>query len=620
MSEPVSVPQRAYSAFISYSRRDEARAEWLQARLETYRLPRRLAARPTVPALKPDRLAPVFRDRSGLSAAPDLEHALDTALGASGHLVVICTPAAAESGWVNREIEMFHATGRGASILPALFDGDETNAFPPALRRNDVGDAITPLAADFREIGDGPRLALLKLLAELAGVPLGELVGSDDIRRHRRLAAVAGGALAGMTVFAGISAYAFAAKAEAERERAKSEQLVEALVTDLRAAVKPMGSLDLLDKVNEAALGYFGGQSVDDLPDAALGQRTRLLIAMGEDELARGRPALAEVHFAEAQRAASARLATDPDDPDRMFELGQAEYWLGYAAWEGSKPYAAKAHFDRYAQIARSLVARDPDRSDWQMEAGSADINLGMISLRQTGDGAAAERAFLRALGHFRAAAKGMPPDRILVGEIENCLAWLADALRVQGKSEDAKYRRLEQLSLLESELARTPRDMALQSAHISARLALARLDSDAGAAAALERLHADALAFARADLENADAAQQVRAIELFRTQSVLRSGPPFRPPLNEIAASLGECRPTAAALALDELQDFCRLTLARLQLARGNEAAAVSLAEIVQAAARDRPRLSEKWGIDLGQEARTLRTEATGSSPASAR
>ncbi len=609
-----SIPQ-AYSAFISYSRRDEAHAQWLQNRLADYRLPSRLEARPLVEPAVPDRLAPVFRDRSALSASPDLGEALAGALAASGHLIVVCTPSAAGSDWVNREIEMFRDAGRGAFILPALFDGDENTAFPPALRKDGAGHSITPLAADFRPTGDGPRLAMLKLMAELAGVPLGELIGREESRRQRRLATLIAGSITGMAIFAGISAYALAAKAEAERERIRSEQLVDTLLTDLRAAVKPMGSLDLLDKVNDAALVYLR-QSSESLPESALEQRARLLIAMGEDELTRGRPKIAEIHFGEAHRTMAALLDAQPDSPDRLFELAQAEYWLGYAAWQGSNPEMARTHFERYAGLARALVQQDPSRRAWRIEAGSAAINLGMVALRQTGNGKAAEAAFLDALGHFRTAAGDRPLDPQLAGEITNALAWLADAHRAQGELAAARAQRKEQIALIEDGLERSPRNMVLSWERLSAKLALARLEPPDKAGASLQVLREEAVTLARADPENADAAQQVRVIELFHAKSLLESGPPYDPSLSQLAQTIGNCRSFALALAIEELQEFCRLNLARLQLARGNSAYAVELARSVKNRSTGRPRLSEKWGIDLAAEADAVlagaeRTEA---------
>jgi hypothetical protein len=608
--QQVSIPQ-TYSAFLSYSRHDEAHAQWLQNRLSDYRFPSRLEARPLVAPAAANRLAPVFRDRSALSAAPDLGQALERALVASGHLIVLCTPSAAGSAWVNREIEMFQQAGRSDFILPALFEGDEHSAFPPALRHDGSGQAVTPLAADFRQAGDGPRLALLKLLAELAGVPLGTLIGREESRRQRRLAAVVGGSIAGMAVFAGISGFALAAKAEAERERARSEQLVETLVIDLRAAVKPMGSLDLLDKVNEAALGYFGGQSVEDLPEAALEQRAQLLLAMGEDELTRGRPTIAEIHFGEAHKAMAARFAEQPDDPDHLFDLAQAEYWLGYAAWQSGKPATAKTHFQRYADLARALVERDPSRRDWQIEAGSAAVNLGMIALRQSGDGKTAEPAFLEALGHFRTAAGNDRADPQLAGEIANALAWLADAHRAQGETQEARAKRTEQLAVIEAGLGTSPRNMVLRSERLSARLALARLMPTAQAGPEFRALRTEALAIARADPENADAAQQVRVIELLKAQSLLQGGPPYDPSLAAIAQTIGTCRPLSPALAVEELEELCRLNLARLQLARGNSVYATELARSVTQEASGKPRLSEKWGIDFAAEAGAVLAEA---------
>ena len=84
-----------YWAFISYSHADTRWADWLQRSIERYRLPARmvLQSSETVPEVR--RLFPVFRDRSDLPAAADLDSRLKEALSQSRNLVVICSPASA---------------------------------------------------------------------------------------------------------------------------------------------------------------------------------------------------------------------------------------------------------------------------------------------------------------------------------------------------------------------------------------------------------------------------------------------------------------------------------------------------------------------------------------------
>jgi WD40 repeat protein len=129
----------------------------------------------------------VFRDRDELPASADLGGVIKKALEASHYLIVICSRNAAQSQWVNQEIEMFLALGRRDHILAIIVDGepnsgDARECFPPALRR------FEPIAADARAQGDGKTNAKLKLLAGMLGVNFDSLRQRDVRRRRKRLA------------------------------------------------------------------------------------------------------------------------------------------------------------------------------------------------------------------------------------------------------------------------------------------------------------------------------------------------------------------------------------------------------------------------------------------------
>jgi hypothetical protein len=126
--------QPRYSAFISYSHEDAAFVRRLHARLESYRLPRRLSAAARAGR---SRLAPLFVDRAELSAAPSLTQSIRDAIAGSDALIVVCSPDAAASHWVDQEIRLFRELRPSGPILTAICRGDAADAFPGALLGDD---------------------------------------------------------------------------------------------------------------------------------------------------------------------------------------------------------------------------------------------------------------------------------------------------------------------------------------------------------------------------------------------------------------------------------------------------------------------------------------------------
>ncbi len=192
---PVAVEVLRYSAFISYSHGDGVVARWLHEALETYPVPASFRNHPLVSPRK-GRLRSIFRDREELPSGPSLSHAIVGALTDSQFLIVVCSPRAAQSKYVNWEVDHFRSLGRSDRILAVIVGGEpnassrgepELECFPKALRAASREDHATsePLAADARPGGDGKRIAVLKLQAAMLGTSLGELRQRDDLRRRR---------------------------------------------------------------------------------------------------------------------------------------------------------------------------------------------------------------------------------------------------------------------------------------------------------------------------------------------------------------------------------------------------------------------------------------------------
>ena len=181
----VGEQKQFYRAFISYSHRDKSWGEWLHKAIETYRTPRKIAGNEGRDGTVPKRLFPIFRDTDELPTSADLGQAINSALAASRYLIVICSPDAANSRWVNEEILTFKQLGKENQILAIIVGGDPNAAdrgdvanecFPPALRYRVGADGeltderTEPIAADARDEADGKANANLKILAGLLGV------------------------------------------------------------------------------------------------------------------------------------------------------------------------------------------------------------------------------------------------------------------------------------------------------------------------------------------------------------------------------------------------------------------------------------------------------------------
>ena len=207
-----------YNAFISYSHSGESEiAQLLDRSL-------RSLAKPWFRT----RALSVFRDASVLSANPALWGSISDALTNSDYLVVCCSPDAASSPWVGREIQHWLANRPADHILLVLAAGelkwsDELQAFdmgvstalPPALAN---AFSEEPLFVDMRWVEAEERISIrdprlknqfAEVAAPMHGVSKDVLVG-EDVRQHRRvvqLIGLAGIVLLALSILAGAEAW-----------------------------------------------------------------------------------------------------------------------------------------------------------------------------------------------------------------------------------------------------------------------------------------------------------------------------------------------------------------------------------------------------------------------------
>ncbi len=222
-----------YDAFLSYSHSaDELLAPRLHSGLQRF-----------AKAWWKRQILRVFRDEGSLSANPHLWVSITDAMDDSAWFVLLLSPEAADSEWVNREVAWWLQHKDPDRVIPVLTDGDLVwadgdlagDAVPPALRGAFVNE---PRWVDLRFARSDEQLdlrnarfsaAVADIASAIRGIPKDELE-SEEVRQHRRMvrtAWAAGIAVAFLALVAGgLALYATLAQGRADREAKINHSMV----------------------------------------------------------------------------------------------------------------------------------------------------------------------------------------------------------------------------------------------------------------------------------------------------------------------------------------------------------------------------------------------------------
>jgi WD40 repeat protein len=229
-----------YHAFISYSHAADGQlAPALQSGLQRFAKPWYWL-----------RAIRVFRDETGLAVTPELWESIESGLRDSAYFILLASAKAADSKWVEQEVDWWLRNRTSDRLLIVWTDGELTwdgargdfdwtksNALP---RRLEKAFEAEPLFLDFRWARTATDLSLrspqflgavARLSATLQNKPLDELIG-DDVNRHStvqrllRFAVIALAVVAAGAIFAAVVASQARKMALglAEGARAKEQQ------------------------------------------------------------------------------------------------------------------------------------------------------------------------------------------------------------------------------------------------------------------------------------------------------------------------------------------------------------------------------------------------------------
>ncbi len=448
-----------YKAFISYSHADESWARWLHRALETFPVPRHLRGRDSPVGPVPRRLAPVFRDRDELSLSDSLGRDLEEALAASATLIVLCSPAAAASRWTDEEVRRFQALGRADRIFCVLVDGDPERepCFPPSI--HDEASDTEPLFADPRESGDGKTLARQKIIAALLGVPLDEVRQRDRVRRRRWTIGFAAAAV----ILLGLTLQTLLSRQAEQRERERAEQLA-MFVVDIGDRLQDDVDLETRRLIAGQAMSQLAG-----IDQARLPPETRLKVGLALRQIGRvhegqGEPEDALSAFTESRDIFADLARRNPQDDTYLYELSQAEFFIGEFHRVRGEYEAAEAPVRSYEAIARQLYEADPTDADRLLELSYSTGNILSLQLTagQRVDAAILERAD-ESVRLARASLEAGGENSELLNHLSMTLAWAADAQLYACRLDQALDLRDQNLAYAEATLDRSPTSQLYQ-------------------------------------------------------------------------------------------------------------------------------------------------------------
>ena len=232
-----------FDAFISYSRgADRPVAAALQQALHRFDKPwNRLRA------------LRVFRDDASLAADPRLWGAIERALDASRYLILLASPAAAESVGVAREVRYWLENRSEDDLLIGLTGGElrwvpgegidaaATTALPAALLdrfRTEPRYVDLRWARDVTDLSlRDPRFqdAVAEFASPLRGKPKDVLIG-DDVRQHRRTVRVRNAAIVALATLLVASVVAAIRALQASREAVRERDVARSRLHAIQAA------------------------------------------------------------------------------------------------------------------------------------------------------------------------------------------------------------------------------------------------------------------------------------------------------------------------------------------------------------------------------------------------
>lgn len=361
----------AHDVFISYSRKDKEFARRLDTALEGYKPPKDLNA--------PQRNLVVFRDEADFTGV-EYHESIERHLRSSAKMILICSPHARNSSYVNEEVRRFVHTRGANNVIPLLLSGIPNNearpgqeyemAFPDAL----LEVMELPLAVSY--VGFDPQRdkvdkgsfygSWCSILANLYNVSRSEIEQRDKKRQARTWFTALGLTTAVIATLSVLSVYAWISRGEAIHQRRLAEEQKE-------VALKAFYQLTY--KVPEEFAKFPGTEKIR---ENLVRETVTSLVKLQQ---------------------------LTPEAPDIRRELATNHRLLGAILAEAGKFQAAQEEFKASASFYGGLLRREPKNALWYRDLAVSLVNSGLM-LEKLGDRQGACKEYVEGVNSARTAAE----------------------------------------------------------------------------------------------------------------------------------------------------------------------------------------------------------------------
>jgi tetratricopeptide (TPR) repeat protein len=268
----------------------------------------------------------------------------------------------------------------------------------------------------------------LKLVAGILGMPLDSLRRRDMQRRQRVWMASMGVVTAVALAMAVLAVLAVTARNAAENRREHAEELVGYMVGDLKTKLDEVGRLDILEGVGGRVGEYLQTLDPDEVTDESLIQQAKVWRQLGEVGMDQGDLPRALEAFGTSRDILGELHRRNPESAQYVYELGNAEFWVGYVHLERGEFDLAESALNDYLAWAYRLNELEPGKPEWLMEQSYAHSNLAALANRR--NEADVDTALLhieKAAALNRQVIELAPDNPTYLSEYGEAMAWLAD-------------------------------------------------------------------------------------------------------------------------------------------------------------------------------------------------
>jgi tetratricopeptide (TPR) repeat protein len=400
-----------YDAFISYSHaKDKPIASALQSAIQRLGKPwyRRRALR-------------LFRDDTSLSATPGLWPSIEQALANSRFLILLASPQAAASSWVNKEVAYWLEHKRAETLLIAVTEGElvwdealgdfawrEGKPLPSVLTGRFATEPKWVDLRAYRESTDKRDARFTESASDFAaaihGMPKEDLL-SQEVRQQRRALTLAWSAAGSLLILAGLAGWQWKSALDAERAAIEQRRIAQTQRdrAEYNFAIAKQAADDVVFRLAQN-LRDVQGMRVDSVRKILDAARTLM------DQIAQAAP-----DDPQLQRSRAAMLSEFTETFLRIGDLTRAQ---------GSAEEALA--------IMRKLAAADPGNAALQRDVYVIVTRLGGVQLA-AGARAEALAAFEEGLAIIRKIAAAAPNDAGLQRDVSVSLYWTGDVRLAAG-------------------------------------------------------------------------------------------------------------------------------------------------------------------------------------------